>query len=166
MSVTVFPKIGSFCYVKNLQSRKVPGRESRGFRKVSRKVLFICDLFGSGIGSMWNLRSDSCPACARGRGGRDGGNERERERERERGERREGGRLSCVRRTAERWRAAVVGARGGRSQRGVVVLGGRTTSDGAPCGGAEALHRVGSMIAGSVRGRGRPSGRRTTRGDA
>ena len=37
----VLQKVGSFCYVENPQSRKVPGRKSRGIRKISRKVFFI-----------------------------------------------------------------------------------------------------------------------------
>ena len=34
----MFQEVGMKCHVKNMQSRKLPGRESRGFRKDSRKV--------------------------------------------------------------------------------------------------------------------------------
>ena len=34
----MFPEVGMKCHVKNMQSRKLPGRESRGFRKECRKV--------------------------------------------------------------------------------------------------------------------------------
>ena len=34
----VFQEVGMKCHVKNMQSRKLPGRESRGFRKDCRKV--------------------------------------------------------------------------------------------------------------------------------
>ena len=33
----MFQEVGMKCHVKNMQSRKLPGRESRGFRKISRK---------------------------------------------------------------------------------------------------------------------------------
>ena len=33
----VFQEVGMKCHVKNMQSRKLFGRESRGFRKISRK---------------------------------------------------------------------------------------------------------------------------------
>ena len=34
----MFQEVGMKCHVKNMQSRKLPGRESRGFRKDCRKV--------------------------------------------------------------------------------------------------------------------------------
>ena len=34
----MFQEEGMKCHVKNMQSRKLPGRESRGFRKECRKV--------------------------------------------------------------------------------------------------------------------------------
>ena len=43
----VFQEVGMKCHVKNMQSRKLPGRESRGFRKTSRKVNWKYHVFCS-----------------------------------------------------------------------------------------------------------------------
>ena len=43
----MFQEVGMKCHVKNMQSRKLPGRESRGFRKTSRKVNWKYHVFCS-----------------------------------------------------------------------------------------------------------------------
>ena len=62
----MFQEVGMKCHVKNMQSRELPGMESRGFRKDSRKVNCKYHAFCSRNRSVQNQRQTNRKVKRRG----------------------------------------------------------------------------------------------------